>query len=156
MNRDGALIRILCTTALVLGLGAGTAAQEGNPAANAPASAEQAAPQGEQASRRDRRRNAEAAAETAGAPTAAAEAAAAPTAAADPAAPTEPKMVCKNIKPIGSRVARRTCATEEQWAASRDGSRADAQEGMRQVRDRSGITGGVGAGPASLGNPSMQ
>jgi hypothetical protein len=156
MNRDGALVRILCTTALVLGLGTGAAAQEGNSAASAPASSEQAAPPAEQARRRDRRRNAEAAAETPATPTAAAEAAATPSAAADPAAPAEPKMVCKNVKPIGSRVARRTCATEEQWAASRDSSRADAQEGMRQVRDRSGITGGVGAGPASLGTPSMQ
>jgi hypothetical protein len=149
MNRNGAWVRILCMTGLALVLGNGAPAQETSSAANVPASAEQSARPAEQPSRRDRRRNAETAAAAA-----AATPAAAPT--ADGAATAEPKVICKNIKPIGSRVARRICGTEEQWAASGESTRADAQEGMRQVRDRSGVTGGVGAGPASLGTPAMQ
>jgi len=154
MNRDGIWVRILCTTGLAVVLGAGTAlAQDSSSAANTSAAAEQGAAPAEQLSRRERRRNAEAAAAAA----AAATPAAAPTAAtaANSAQAAEPKMICKNIKPIGSRVERRICGTEEQWAASSQSTSADAQEGMRQVRDRSGVTGGGGGGPASLGTRTM-
>lgn len=147
MNRDGVWVRVLCTTALALVLGIGTSAQESSPAADAPASAEQGAQPAEQLSRRERRRNAEAAAAAA-----AATAAAAPT---DSVATAEPEVVCKSIKPIGSRVERRVCATEQQWAATNQSTSSDAQESMRQIRDRSGVTGGGGGGPASLGTPTM-
>jgi hypothetical protein len=140
MNRDGVWVRILCSTGLVLALGTGnTLAQDSSSAANAPAAAEQGTAPAEQLSRRERRRNAEAAA----------------AAAADSAATAEPKMVCKNIKPIGSRVERRICGTEEQWAAANQSTSSDAQESMRQIRDRSGVTGGGGGGPASLGTRTM-
>jgi hypothetical protein len=153
MKRDGIWVRILCTTGLALVLGTGTTlGQESSSAAGASAAAEQGTAPAEQPSRRERRRSAEAAAAAAAAtPTAA------PTAASatDSAQAAEPKIICKNIKPIGSRVERRICGTEEQWAASSQSTSADAQEGMRQVRDRSGITGGGGGGPASLGTPTM-
>jgi hypothetical protein len=155
MNRDGIWVRVLCTTGLALVLGSGTTlAQESSSAAGASAAAEQGTAPAKQPSRRERRRNAEAAAAAA---TATTTATAAPTAAAgtDSAQAAEPKIVCKNIKPIGSRVERRICGTEEQWAASSQSTSADAQEGMRQVRDRSGVTGGGGGGPASLGTPTM-
>jgi hypothetical protein len=134
--------------ALALGAATGAAAQSSSTASPARAAEPSAAP-GEQARRRDRRRPAETAAATA-APSAA------PTAAAaDTAASGEPKQICKNIKPIGSRVARRICGTEEQWAADNARTSADAAESMRQVRDRSGVTGGASSGPASLGSPSF-
>jgi hypothetical protein len=152
MNRHRVWVGILGTTGLALVLGAGIALAQDS-TATAPAAAGQTTSPAEQPSRRERRRNAEAAASAAAA---AAPPAATQAAAADPTAPAEPKVVCKNIKPIGSRVARRICGTEEQWAAASESTSADAQEGMRQVRDRSGVTGGVGAGPASLGTPGMQ
>jgi hypothetical protein len=151
MHRDGAWLRILCTTGLALVLGTGTTlAQDSSAAANASPAAEQGTAPAEQLSRRERRRNAEAAAAAAAAAPAVATAAA-----ADSAAAAEPKMVCKSVKPIGSRVERRICGTEEQWAASSQSTSADAQESMRQIRDRSGVTGGGGGGPASLGTRTM-
>jgi hypothetical protein len=151
MNRTSVWVRILCTTSVALVFGTGTPAQESSAATNAPVSAEQGAQPAAQPSRRERRRTAEAAA------AAAATGAAAQTAATatDSAQAAEPKMICKNIKPIGSRVERRICGTEEQWAASSQSTSADAQESMRQVRDRSGVTGGGGGGPASLGTRTM-
>jgi hypothetical protein len=151
MKRTSVWVHILCTTSVALVFGAAARAQESGAAADAPASAEQGAQPAEQPSRRQRRRNAEAAAAAAATP------AVAPTAATatDSAQAAEPKMICKNIKPIGSRVERRICGTEEQWAASSQSTSADAQESMRQVRDRSGVTGGGGGGPASLGTRTM-
>lgn len=129
---------------LALALGAPTGAfAQSSSTANQARAAEPAATAAEQPRRRDRRRDGETAA-------------AAPTAAAaDTAASNEPKLICKNIKPIGSRVARRICGTEEQWAADNARTSADAAEGMRQIRDRSGVTGGASSGPASLGSPSF-
>jgi hypothetical protein len=152
MNRDGIWVRILCTTGLAVVLGAGTAlAQDSSSAANTSAAAEQGTAPAEQLSRRERRRNAEAAAAAAAAATPAPAAATA----ANSAQAAEPKMICKNIKPIGSRVERRICGTEEQWAAANQSTSSDAQESMRQIRDRSGVTGGGGGGPASLGTRTM-
>jgi hypothetical protein len=151
MNRHRVWVRILGTTGLALMLGAGTALAQDS-TASAPAAAGQTISPAEQPSRRERRRNAEAAASAAAA---AAPPAATQAAATDAAATAEPKMVCKSVKPIGSRVERRVCGTEEQWAAANQSTSSDAQESMRQVRDRSGITGGGGGGPASLGTPGM-
>jgi hypothetical protein len=145
MNRHGASrILLAAGVALMLGVGTGARAQESN-AVNAPPAAEQGAAGAEQSRRRERRRASENAA-----PPAAATAAAAAT-----AETAEPKLICKNIKPIGSRVARRICGTEEQWAADNARTSADAEESMRQMRSRSGLTTGGGSGPASLGTPTM-
>jgi hypothetical protein len=67
-------------------------------------------------------------------------AASAAPAVAEPVAETvEAKLVCRTIKPTGTRVGRRICGTPEQWAASEKASTDAAQEGMRQVRDRSSV-----------------
>jgi hypothetical protein len=49
------------------------------------------------------------------------------------------KIVCKNIKVIGTKIARRVCGTPEQWAAQQRKTTDGAQEAMRQVRERSSI-----------------
>jgi hypothetical protein len=55
----------------------------------------------------------------------------------EPAAETiEAKLVCKSMKPLGTRVAKRVCATPEQWAATDRRTTRGAEEGMRQMRDR--------------------
>jgi hypothetical protein len=112
--------------------GAQTAATEGTADDAAPPAADQPK------SRRERRREAEAAAAGAAAnaqPTAAAAAVAAPTAAET----IEAKMICKNIKVTGTKMSRRVCGTPEQWASVSDRTRSDADETMRQVRERSSI-----------------
>ena len=65
----------------------------------------------------------------------------APTAAAEPAASevVEARMVCKNIKLTGTKIARRICGTQEQWASMEKRNSDKAQEGMRQMRDRSSV-----------------
>ena len=131
-------------------------AQDAAPAASATsATPAEAASQ----SRRERRRAAQA--ETAAAPQAAATAApaapaapaaaTAPSAAAAPAAAAAsdgPTTICKNIKPLGTRMAKRVCGTPEQWAALEEKTTDAASEDMRNVRS----TGAVIAttpGPAS-------
>ena len=54
-------------------------------------------------------------------------------------AKAEPAVVCRMMRPTGTRVKRRACGTAEEWATN-EGRHADAaQETMRQVRDRSTI-----------------
>jgi hypothetical protein len=57
----------------------------------------------------------------------------------EPDESSETKIVCKNIKVLGTKISRRTCGTPEQWAAQARKTTDDAQETMRQVRDRSAI-----------------
>ena len=101
------------------------------PAASATsaAPAEPAAPP-----RRERRRTAQA--ETATAP-AATPATAAPVAAT--AATEGPTTICKNIKPLGTRMAKRVCGTPEQWAALEKKTTDAASDDMRQVRSIAGV-----------------
>ena len=102
-------------------------------------------------SRRDRRRAAQAettaapaapaaaaapAASAAPAPGAASSAAAAPTAAAEPDGPT---TICKNIKPLGTRMAKRVCGTPEQWAALESKTTDAASDDMRNVRSTGAV-----------------
>ena len=64
------------------------------------------------------------------------------------AATAEPERVCKNIKPLGTRMAKRVCGTPEQWAALEKKTTDAASDDLRHVRS----TGGVIAttpGPAS-------
>jgi hypothetical protein len=55
------------------------------------------------------------------------------------AASDEPTTVCKNIKPLGTRMAKRVCATPEQWAALQNKTTDAASEKMRQVRGTGGV-----------------
>lgn len=152
MNRNRVLARTLCAAGLtmVLGTGASALAQEPGTTANTAAAAEQAAAtSNESRRRRERRRDADIAPAASAAPTGVTELADT-TALAET---VESKIVCKNVKPIGSRVARRVCGTEEQWAAANQRSSEDAEEGLRQFRNRAGV-GGAGSGPASLNAPA--
>ena len=49
----------------------------------------------------------------------------------------EARIVCKSYKPTGSRMARRVCGTPEQWAAIGEATSENAEESMRQIRERS-------------------
>ncbi|HXS80066.1 MAG TPA: hypothetical protein VN818_07260 [Gammaproteobacteria bacterium] len=61
------------------------------------------------------------------------------TDAAATAATDEPAMVCKSIKPLGTRVAKRVCGTPEQWAAFEKKTTDAASDDMRQVRGTDGV-----------------
>jgi hypothetical protein len=78
-------------------------------------------------------------------------AAATPTTAAAAAASTEePAMVCKSIKPLGTRMAKRVCGTPEQWAAFEKKTTDAASDDLRTVRSTGGViatTPGPAAGP---------
>ena len=101
------------------------------------AAASRATPADEPLSRRERRRAAKAQ-PAAQAPPAATQGQAA--AAAEPAVETEePEIVCKTIKPLGSKVGRRVCGTPEQWAASTRRSSDGARDAMREISSRSGF-----------------
>src|SRR4026208_2240519 len=66
----------------------------------------------------------------------------------DAAATEEPERVCKNIKPLGTRMAKRVCGAPDQWPALKKKTTDAASDALRPVRS----TGGVIAttpGPAS-------
>jgi hypothetical protein len=115
---------------------AGTAAQ---PSANTESTAAETvtapAKDDGRAPKRHRQRDGAATAATASAspaqPTAAA--AATTTAAQDPAAP---KKICKNMDVMGSKIPRRVCATQDEWATYEGRGREDAQDGLRRLRDQ--------------------
>jgi len=94
-----------------------------NPAPAAPAASASSAAPAEAASqsRRERRR--------------AAQAETAPAAQAT----DEPTTICKNIKPLGTRMAKRVCGTPEQWAALEKKTTDAASDDMRQVRTTAGV-----------------
>jgi hypothetical protein len=132
-----------CAAALAQGDGA-------PPAASAPsAAAVEAAPQ----SRRDRRRASKAETPAAEAETQTADATASATSAADLDAAEsagEPERICKNIKPLGTRMAKRVCGTPEQWAAFEKKTTDAAADDMRQVRGANSViatTPGPATGP---------
>lgn len=132
-----ALLAGTVAVALCAALNAAAQSPAAESAANEAAPAAAAAEQPK--SRRERRREAEAAEQAAAG---AASPATRPTvaAAAEPPGETvEAKMVCKNIKVTGTKMARRVCGTPEQWAAVNDRTSNDAEETMRQVRERSSI-----------------
>jgi hypothetical protein len=103
-------------------------------------------------SRRDRRRAAKAESATIPQDTETAAAAAAAKASADVAAESadETEIVCKNIKPLGTRMARRVCGTAAQWAALDKKTTDAASDDMRQVRGQGAViatTPGPAVGP---------
>jgi hypothetical protein len=96
-------------------------------------------------SRRERRR----ASQPEAAAAAATPAAAPPAAAAAPAAESDgPATICKNIKPLGTRMAKRVCGTPEQWAALEKKTTDAASDDMRQVRTIGGVIA-TAPGPTS-------
>jgi hypothetical protein len=131
--RNAAYALITGILAWVAWPSSGALAQE----APAPAaSAASAAPaEGANQSRRDRRRT-----------TQAEPAPAAPAA----AAAAEPATICKNIKPLGTRMAKRVCGTPEQWAALEKKTTDAGQENMRQVRSIAGV---ISATPSPTPTP---
>jgi hypothetical protein len=139
-----ATARASLTLCLALLVGSTAAAQAPESAARTAAEPAAAAAPAEQPRRkRDRRRQGDAA------PTAAAPASVAATGQGN-----EGEIICKDIKPIGSRIPRRVCGTEAQWGGSSEETAAHAQEQMRQIRDRSTLTGPSPSGPASVSAPT--
>jgi hypothetical protein len=69
---------------------------------------------------------------------------------ADSGETVEEKLVCKSVKPLGTRMAKRICATPEQWAAAEGRSTDRAEEGMRQMRRQGSL---VVAPPSSAPQP---
>jgi len=142
MHRDSSLAHALFATALAIALG--YAASVPAQSADAVTSGADSAAADQPRRARDRRRAAEAGDETR-----APEAAAAPetlpthtvttTSTAQVIDDVEARMVCKNIKLTGTKIARRICGTQEQWASMEKRNSDKAQEGMRQMRERSSV-----------------
>jgi hypothetical protein len=161
MNRyrgfAGAAAQAMLTGALALSLGTATAtlAQDATPPDDAAVTpAAEAAATAEPRRSRERRRAAQVPEEPR-ASHAAAVAVTETTAAAlapDPDETVETRIVCKNIKVLGTKISRRVCGTPEQWAAQARKTTNDAQETMRQVRDRSSIAIPQPESPLGAGN----
>jgi hypothetical protein len=66
------------------------------------------------------------AAQTSGTPAAA-------VAAAQP--PAQPKKICRSMDVPGSKIPKRVCATQEEWATFNTRAREDAQDGLRRAQD---------------------
>jgi hypothetical protein len=60
----------------------------------------------------------------------------APAAGAEAEGPTQ---ICKNIKPLGTRMAKRVCGTPEQWAALEKKTTDAGSDDLRQVRSTGGV-----------------
>jgi hypothetical protein len=58
-----------------------------------------------------------------------------PGAAAKTEKPAKPKKICRYEGWTGSRVARRTCATEAEWAEYDTAMAAEAKETLRKIAD---------------------
>lgn len=63
----------------------------------------------------------------------------------------QPEPVCRTMKVLGSRVAKRVCGTPEEWAASTSRGIRDSKETMRQIREQSAIAQPVGTTQRPLG-----
>ena len=153
MNRDSRrLVHALLAGAFVWFLwpSASLLAQDAAPAVD---TANSASVESAAQSRRDRRRTAKAETATAEERTEAAVAAAATEPTADSGADDgvdESEVICKNIKPLGTRMAKRVCGTVAQWAALDKKTTDAASDDMRQVRGQSAVittTPGPAVGP---------
>ena len=64
--------------------------------------------------------------------------------------PAQPKKICRSMDISGSKIPKRVCATEEEWATFNTHAREDAQDGLRRLRDQGAVA------PASPGvSPSQ-
>jgi hypothetical protein len=154
MNRDSRLshrfVHALLAGAFawLLWPSAGPLAQDD--AAPATNTASAAPAEGAPQSRRDRRRATKAEAAAADAETQTAGAAASTVSGGDAEAVVESEIVCKNIKPLGTRMAKRVCGTPAQWAALEKKTTDAASDDMRQVRGQGAViatTPGPAVGP---------
>jgi hypothetical protein len=151
MNRDSRrLLHALLAGAFVSFLwpSAGLLAQDAAPAVD---TASSASVESADQSRRDRRRAAKAETATEEERTQTAAAATEPTgdAGADDGV-DESEVICKNIKPLGTRMAKRVCGTVAQWAALDRKTTDAASDDMRQIRGQSAVittTPGPAVGP---------
>jgi hypothetical protein len=60
-------------------------------------------------------------------------------------------IVCRNQQVIGTKIKRRVCATAGQWAAMQRRTANAAEEGFRQLRERSTIVSDAPSGPSPSG-----
>ena len=150
MQRDSSSKRLATwLSAVALGIATAGVAQAQTDAAvaddaDAAATAEQSAPADESPRRTRERRNAQAATDAADVPAEATAAPATPETAAaatlvEPSAETVEARIKYNYKRTGTRMARRFCGTPEQWAAIGEATSENAEENMRQIRERSAI-----------------
>lgn len=85
---------------------------------------------------------------SAAAPAATSAAAAAGDAGTQP--PAQPKKICRSMDVAGSKIPKRVCATQEEWASFENRAREDTQDGMRRLQDQGGNA------PASPGVSASQ
>ena len=89
--------------------------------------------------RRQQEEAATAAATAASAQPAQPQVAAAVTASDAAQAPAAPKKICKNMDVVGSKIPRRVCATQDEWAGFENRAREDAQDGLRHLKDQGAV-----------------
>jgi hypothetical protein len=56
-------------------------------------------------------------------------------------------IICRSESVIGTKIKRRRCATAAQWAETQRTTANNAEEGMRQIRERSTIVLNAPSGP---------
>jgi len=72
------------------------------------------------------------------------------TAAVAPQPPAQPKKICRSMDAsAGSKIPRRVCATQEEWATFDRRAREDAQDGLRRAQDH-GANAPAGVSQAGL------
>jgi hypothetical protein len=64
--------------------------------------------------------------------------------------PAQPKKICRSMDVGGSKIPKRVCATQEEWAAFNTHQREDAQNGLRRLQDQGAVA------PASPGVSASQ
>jgi hypothetical protein len=132
-SRTTLAVRLVALFASVVALGfASIALAQSAPSDASPPAASPVSDRVEAAESPRRARERRRARETAAAP--AAEAAAQPNA---EKAAAESELVCKTIRPAGTRLPQRVCYTQEEWDSLTDQS----QEDMRRFRDRATASG---------------
>ncbi len=50
--------------------------------------------------------------------------------------PAAPKKICHNLDVSGSKIPKRVCATQEEWAAFNNHQHEDAQDGLRRLQSQ--------------------
>jgi len=88
--------------------------------------------------------------ETASTPSASGAAATPATADSATQPPAQPKKICRSMDVLGSKIPKRVCATQEEWATFNDHAREDTQDGLRRLQNQGAVS------PASPGvSPSQ-
>ncbi len=64
--------------------------------------------------------------------------------------PAQPKKICRSMDVLGSKIPKRVCATQEEWATFNDHQHEDSQDALRRLRNQ-----GANA-PASPGVSASQ